>query len=94
MITTNDMKKIVGKVTEDEKTIIKAINNHKNSLEELLLILDEGDDIYTTVLNELNETRQKYQEWWNENYHKYQWERGEGKWTIVFETNEIVVEIN
>ena len=88
------MRKIVGEVTEDEKNSIRIINNHKNSLEELMLILKEEDDIYEKVLSDLNETKQKYQEWWNTNYNKYHWERGIGNWTIVFETNEIVVDIN
>lgn len=86
------MKKIIGKVTEKEKKQIMSINNHKNSLEELLLILNETDDIYKNVLTELDETRQKYQEWWDTNYNKYHWERGTGYWTIVFETNEIVID--
>lgn len=93
MIITSNMRKIVGKVTEDEKNIIKSINNHKRSLEELLLILQKGDDVYKKVISELDETKQKYQEWWNLNYQKYHWEKGNNEWTILFETNEIVIDL-
>lgn len=86
------MRKIVGKVTEIEKNSIRAINNHKNSLEELLLILNQDDDIYKKVSLELDEIKQRYQEWWNSCYNKYHWEKGKKEWTILFETNEIIID--
>ena len=58
------MKKIVGKVAEDEKNSIRTIYNHKNSLEELILVLKD-DEVYKKVLSDLNDTKQKYQEWWD-----------------------------
>ncbi|MBQ8152296.1 MAG: CXXX repeat peptide modification system protein [Prevotella sp.] len=87
------MKKIVGQVTENEKRDILKINNHKNSLEELLLILPEKSDLYLQALSDLNKTKKMYQEWWDTYYAKYQWEKGEREWSIIFDTNEIVIDI-
>lgn len=88
------MRKIVGKVTEEEKSVIKGINAHKNSLEELLLSLPEDDELYKIALNDMAETTKKYKEWWNRHYEKYHWEKGEDDWTILFDTNEIIIEPN
>jgi len=87
------MKKVVGQVTENEKKSIQKINNHKNSLEELLQILSENSNLYRQALSDLNKTKQMYQEWWDTHYAKYQWEKGEREWSIIFDTNEIVIDI-
>ena len=86
------MKKVVGVVTEEEKTVIKELNAHKNSLEELLLVLPKDDELYNTAMADMNETIKKYKEWWNQSYDKYHWEKGEGDWKILFDTNEIIIE--
>lgn len=86
------MKKVVGKVTEEEKAVIKELNAHRNSLEELLLILPKDDELYKIAINDMDETTKKYKEWWNQYYTKYQWEKGNGDWRILFDTNEIVIE--
>ena len=69
------MKKVVGVVTEEEKTVIKELNTHKNSLEELLLVLPKDDELYNAALDDMNETIKKYKEWWNQTYNKYHWEK-------------------
>ena len=86
------MKKVIGKVTEEEKQQIKDINEHKNSLEELLLILPQECELYQKALDEMNNTMNAYQEWWSTHYNKYHWEKGNTNWTILFETNEIIIE--
>lgn len=86
------MKKVVGIVTEEEKTVIKELNTHKNSLEELLLVLPKDDEMYNAALADMNETINKYKEWWNQSYNKYHWEKGKGDWKILFDTNEIIIE--
>lgn len=86
------MKKVVGKVTDDEKTAIMKINSHKNSLEELLRILSPDDDIYEKAKTDFNNTILKYQDWWNNSYAKYHWEKGTNDWSIIFETNEIIID--
>lgn len=88
------MKKVVGLVTEDEKNEIKAIYRHKNSLEELILSLPKNSEIYNDVISDLDATMDNYQKWWDICYEKYKWEKGEVDWMIIFETNEIVIEID
>ena len=84
------MKKIVGKVTEEEKRLILDLNNHKNSLNELLLILPIDSDLHKRASADLENTVKKYQEWWNMYSRKYNWESAKnGNWEISFETNEI-----
>lgn len=85
------MKKVVGKVTDEEKSAIMRLHNHSCSLEELLMILPENEELYKIALNDLNETKKKYQEWWDTNYSKYKWEKGNSDWSVVFETNEIII---
>lgn len=84
--------KIVGKVTEEEKLIIKKINNHRIALEELLLVLTSDDELYNKAKNDLESTMIQYQEWWNQHYIKYSWEKGISDWKILFDTNEIIIE--
>lgn len=86
------MKKVVGTVTEDEKLAVMKIYRHLQSLLELLQILHKGDVLYNAVIQDLEETKTNYQEWWNNCYEKYRWEKGESDWKIIFESNEIVLE--
>ncbi len=85
------MIKIVGTVTENEKLVIKEINDHKSALEELLIILPHDSDLYKQAADDLKDTLKKYQEWWKTNYNKYNWEKGSSDWKILFETNEIII---
>ncbi|MBQ8452747.1 MAG: CXXX repeat peptide modification system protein [Prevotella sp.] len=87
------MKKVVGRVTEEEKRAIMNIYSHINSLEELLLILPHDSNLYKQANEDLTRTRGRYQEWWNVHSEKYKWERKKGDWSILFETNEITIEI-
>lgn len=86
------MKKVVGKVTDNEKKAIMEINSHKNSLEELLHILSPDDDIYEKAKTDLSNTLLRYHNWWNGGYAKYHWEKGTKDWSIIFETNEIIID--
>ena len=86
------MKKVVGIVTEDEKLAVMKIYRHQQALQELLQILQKDDVLYNEVTQDLEETKINYQEWWNNCYEKYQWEKGESDWRIIFESNEIVIE--
>jgi len=86
------MKKVVGKVTEEEKLAIWEINGHKNALEELLLILPKESPLYNQAVKDMNDTMVKYQEWWDTHYNKYHWEKGDKDWKIIFDTNEIIIE--
>lgn len=86
------MRKVVGKVTDEERLAIWEINCHKTALEELLLILPSYDALYEQACNDYKETLSQYQDWWNSSYEKYRWEKGQKDWKIIFSTNEIVID--
>ena len=85
------MKKIISRVTEEEKNEIQALFERRNGLNELSQILTvENDALYEKLVKDLGETGAKFQGWWNRMGEKYNWESAEGgNWEINFETCEI-----
>ena len=85
------MKKLVGRVTEEEKREIQTLFERRNGLNELAKILTvDNSELYETLVKDLGETGTKFQNWWDTMYRKYQWENMEdGNWEINFETCEI-----
>lgn len=85
------MKKLVGKVTEEEKRDIQQLFERKNGLNELAKIVTaDNDALYEKLVKDMGETGQKFQNWWNSMSTKYQWESHEkGNWEIDFNTNDI-----
>ena len=85
------IKKIVGKVTEEERDEIKLLFERKNGLTELFKIVNLKDtDIYEKLVKDMGETSTKFQSWWDNNSKKYNWEKkNDVNWEINFETCEI-----
>lgn len=85
------MKKIIGRVTEEEKNEIQALFERRNGLNELSQILTvENEALYEKLVKDLGETGAKFQNWWNRMGEKYNLESAEGgNWEINFETCEI-----
>lgn len=85
------MKKVIGRVTEEEKNEIQALFERRNGLNELSKILTvENEALYEKLVTDLGETGAKFQNWWNRMGEKYNWESAEGgNWEINFETCEI-----
>lgn len=85
------MKKLVGKVTEEEKNEILSLFERRNGLNELAKILMvEHETLYEKLVRDLGNTGLKFQKWWDIMAAKYQWESHEnGNWEINFETCEI-----
>ncbi len=86
-------KKVVGRVTEEEKNAIQKLHERRNGLNELAKILSADNvELYDRLVKDLGETGAKFQQWWDEMSVKYQWESSEnGSWEINFQTNEIVL---
>lgn len=86
-------KKIVGSVTEEEKTEILRLFERRNGLNELAKILtDDKPELYERLVKDMGETSTKFQQWWDKMSAKYQWESAEnGNWEINFQTNEIIL---
>ena len=85
------MKKIIGRVTEEEKNEIQALFERRNGLNELSQILTvENEALYEKLVKDLGETGAKFLNWWNRMGEKYNWESAEGgNWEIDFETCNI-----
>lgn len=85
------MKKLVGKVTEEEKREIQQLFERRNGLNELAKIVTADNDmLYEKLVKDLGETGHKFQDWWNRMSVQYQWESHEsGNWEIDFNTNDI-----
>jgi CXXX repeat modification system protein len=85
------MKKIVGKVTEEEKNEIQTLFERKNGLIELSKILTaDNESLYEKLVKDIGETGTRFQQWWDRTGANYQWEsHPQGHWEIDFNTNEI-----
>ena len=85
------MKKIVGKVSEDERNEIQSLFERRNGLRELAKILTADDvELYDRLVTDMGENATKYQDWWNRMSTKYGWESAEnGNWEINFNSCEI-----
>lgn len=88
------MRKLVGQVTEEEKNEILQLFERRNGLNELAQILKEDDSLYERLVTDMGQTATKFQNWWDINAKKYNWESAlEGNWEIDFNTNEIFLNI-
>ena len=85
------MKKIIGRVTEEEKNEVQALFERRNGLNELSKILTvENEALYEKLVKDLGETGTKFQNWWNRMGEKYNWESVEGgNWEIDFDSCNI-----
>ena len=84
------MKKLVGRVTKEERDEIKYLFERKNGLLELINSIDNSASIYEKVVMDLGQTTIKLQNWWNRHAEMYHWDFIEnGHWEIDFETYEI-----
>lgn len=85
------MKKVISKVTPEERDEIQKLFERKNGLNELAKILtSDNEDLYEKIVKDLGETTTKYQNWWTRMSQKYQWESTDnGNWEINFDTCEI-----
>lgn len=84
-------KKVVGRVTAEEKEEILSLFERRNGLEELAKILTpSNEELYEKLVKDIGETKIKFQQWWNCMSEKYEWESlPNGNWEINFDTCEI-----
>lgn len=85
------MRKLIGKVTSEEKNEIQTLFERRNGLNELAKILTaDNAELYEKLVKDLGETGTKFQNWWDRMGEKYQWESVEGgNWEINFDTCDI-----
>lgn len=89
------MKRIIGKVTEDERNEIQSLFERRNGLSELAKIITADNvELYERLVKDMGETGTKFQNWWDNMAQKYYWESVEGgNWEINFDTCEILLVI-
>ena len=82
-------KKLVGKVTPEQRDEIQTLFERQNSLKELFLIVPkDNQDLYERVVADMTQTQKKYDQWWSDRAKEYQWKDGD-HWEINFDTCEI-----
>ena len=87
------MKKIVGKVSPEERDEIKQLFERKNGLAELARIIGSDDSLYERLVNDMSKTVSAFQKWWDNVSEKYGWESSpKGHWSIDFDTCEVYLE--
>ncbi len=84
-------KKLIGKVTPEERNEIQTLFERRNGLNELANILtSDNEELYEKLVKDLGDTGIKFQNWWDRMAEKYQWESAENSsWEINFDTCEI-----
>ena len=84
-------KKLVGKVTPEQRDEIQALFERRNSLKELFLVIPkENQDLYERVVADMAQTQKKFDQWWADRAAEYHWEgRENAHWEINFDTCEI-----
>lgn len=93
-------RKIVGNVTEEERKEIMILTGRKAGIEELensfksnLLSGEESTELKNKMVYEMEKVKLDIQNWWNNMYNKYQWERLEGhNWSIDFGSCEVFID--
>ena len=88
-----EIRKIVGKVTPEERAEIQTLFERRNGLNELAKVLTaDNSELYEKLVKDMGETAQKFQNWWDRMADKYQWESAkDGNWEINFDTCEITL---
>ncbi|MCK4258658.1 MAG: CXXX repeat peptide modification system protein [Halanaerobiales bacterium] len=91
----------VGQVTSEERDEIQRLYNRKMSLKELVMVLQENsaqnsqvdDAMYEKVVQDISDTNQNFQGWWDLMAQKYHWKNIHGgHWRIDFNTCDIFLE--
>ena len=90
------MKKIIGKVTEEEKREIQSLFERRNGLNELAKVLTaDNAELYEKLVTDMGETGTRFQAWWDRMAQKYNWESADGgNWEINFTTCDIYLVTN
>ncbi|MDE6139760.1 MAG: CXXX repeat peptide modification system protein [Alistipes sp.] len=84
------MKKLVGKVTVEERNEIRSLFERRNGLAELAKIIGDDETLYERLVTDMGTTGARFQQWWDKMAEKYDWEQTEnGSWQIDFDSCEI-----
>ena len=89
-------RKLVGKVTTEERDDIQALFERKNGLSELAKIIPaHNQELYERLVGDMGKTQTRFQKWWDDMSAKYKWESSRnGQWEIDFTTCDIYLKEN
>lgn len=89
-------KKRLGKVTEKEKIKIQTLFERMKSLKELgltfaspMLSEEASKELKGKYSEDVKNTQEAYNNWWQEISNKYKWSINSGSWSIDFDSNEV-----
>lgn len=87
------MRKVIGKVTSQERDQIRGMFERYNGLKELAKIIGaDNDDLYDKVVNDLGHATTAMEDWWSSMAEKYDWESTpSGHWEIDFSNCNIIL---
>lgn len=87
------MKKVIGRVTPEERDEIHKLFERKNGLSELAQILTaDNSELYERLIKDMGETGVKFQNWWDRMAENYKWEsNADAHWEIDFNTCDILL---
>lgn len=89
------MKKLLGKVTNEEKEQVMAISRRRSALHELFATLGNeaatpNDALYERIVADIGETNQKLKDWWSATAKAHDWSFSEKDiWQVEYESNEL-----
>ncbi|HGD3883167.1 TPA: CXXX repeat peptide modification system protein [Streptococcus agalactiae] len=82
--------KEVGTLTHEESRNLEELLEKKTSLENLLKILSESQEIYKKVVRDYKNIVEEYEKWWRDTSDKYIWESTENFfWSIDFKSRKV-----
>ncbi len=91
-----EIRKIVGRVTQEEVREIQTLFERKNGLTELAKVVSADNvKLYEKLVKDMGETSMKFQVWWDERSKQYGWESSpKGNWEVNFQTGDITLILN
>ena len=97
---SSEVRKVLGKVSPQERDEIRALVERKNGLTELFRSLAgmskselESSHLYTRIVQDMRESEDRFQKWWNAMSRKYSWNNIPGyRWEIDFDSCTVSLE--
>lgn len=89
------MKKLLGKVTNEEKEQVMAISRRRNALHELFSSLNSeaatpNNTLYERIVEDIGDTNQRLKDWWITTAKAHNWSFTEkDAWQVEYDSNEL-----
>lgn len=89
------MKKLLGTVTNEEKSQVQSISTRRNALRELFATLgtdaaEKNSALYERIVADISKTNEQLHNWWVKTTKAYGWGFTEkDAWQLEYETNEL-----